>query len=149
MKSLRHEHLCRFFDSFETSSKFYIALELCKGGTLLERIQTIGHFDEADASRCIATIANAVLFLHDHGVCHRDIKPQNLLFKDQSPTSPLILVDFGVAGVSNSNALQAQGMTIIASMPFFLAPEIAQSAAAGGRERRGYFSIREATEAHK
>jgi serine/threonine protein kinase len=102
-------------------------MELCSGGSLLERLQKVGHFEEAHAAACIAMITHAVGFLHDHAVCHRDIKPQNILFKDHSPSSPLILVDFGVASVSNPNMPQsagAAGMTTLAGTPYFLAPEL-------------------------
>lgn len=88
----------------------------------MDRIQALGSFDEHHAATCIATIANALLYLHDHGVAHRDIKPENLLFKDSSQNSSLVLVDFGVSALPRRPG--SLGMSTLAGTPFFLAPEL-------------------------
>jgi len=102
-----HENICGFLDAFETRGKFVVAMELCRGGTVLERVEQMGHYPEGEAAYCMATVLNAVKFLHSLGIggcsghvsisatiahppfptqnltetaAHRDLKPQNLLY---------------------------------------------------------------------
>lgn len=90
--------------------------ELATGGDLFDRILAKGSFNERDAAIAMATITNAVMYLHDHDICHRDLKPPNLLFKDESPSSPLVLVDFGVARVVGKGEM----MQTITGTPYFI-----------------------------
>ncbi|KAI9004381.1 kinase-like domain-containing protein, partial [Hyaloraphidium curvatum] len=124
-----HENICGFLDAFETRGKFVVAMELCRGGTVLERVEQMGHYPEAEAAYCIATVLNAVNFLHSLGIAHRDLKPQNLLYvlpignplpEDSyaAAASLLKICDFGVAGI------MARGMSTLIGTPFYLAPEI-------------------------
>ncbi|KAI9033470.1 kinase-like domain-containing protein, partial [Hyaloraphidium curvatum] len=107
----QHENMPELIEAFETSSKWYIALEFQRGGDLFSRLAVMGQFTELHASAVIATIVNAVHFLHAHGIAHRDLKPANLLMKDESENSNLCLVDFGAGFVMDRT-------------PFYLAPEI-------------------------
>ncbi len=71
MERLNHPHIIRLVDRFETKEKYYIVSELATGGDLLERIAGTGRFTEQHAAICMATILNAVMFIHDHGIVHR------------------------------------------------------------------------------
>ncbi|KAI9006765.1 aurora-2, an oncogenic serine threonine kinase, partial [Hyaloraphidium curvatum] len=122
----RHENLCGLLDAFETSTKYYLVLEYCSGGDLFNRLASGGVFTEAHAATSVATILNALHFLHSHGVVHRDLKPANLLMRDSSLNAALVLVDFGSSFVGTG--VQASGgkdaMQTLAGTPYYLAPEI-------------------------
>ena len=51
-------------------------LELLRGGELLERIRKKKKFTEAEASVIMKKLVSAVGFMHQHGVVHRDLKPE-------------------------------------------------------------------------
>lgn len=68
LKSHPHENICGFLDAFETRGKYVVAMELCRGGTVLERVEKLGRYPEGEAAYCIATVLNAVKFLHSLGI---------------------------------------------------------------------------------
>ncbi|KXS19508.1 Pkinase-domain-containing protein [Gonapodya prolifera JEL478] len=120
MKRLHHPHIIRMYDHFETKDKHYLVFEMATGGELHERIAERGHFNERDAAIIMATLINAIGFLHKHGVVHRDIKSANVLFRTPSHTSDICLVDFGI-----SRALEeGQKLTDLTGTLAYIAPEI-------------------------
>ena len=55
-----------------------------------------GAYTEARAADVIRQAADAVAFLHSQGLCHADIKPENLLLTSDAADAPVKLVDFGL-----------------------------------------------------
>ena len=67
-------------------------------------------------------VFKAVNHIHSIGVCHRDLKPDNFMFKDKTDDSELKLIDFGL---SNRFRLdQIQNMHSIVGSPYYTAPEV-------------------------
>ncbi|RCI15373.1 hypothetical protein L249_7039 [Ophiocordyceps polyrhachis-furcata BCC 54312] len=102
LQRLKHEHIVKFIDWFESRDKFYIVTQLATGGELFDRICDQGKFTEKDASQTIKQVLSAVNYLHDNNVVHRDLKPENLLYVTQDPDSDLVLADFGIAKALDS-----------------------------------------------
>ncbi len=81
------------------SDRCYEVMDFCAGGSLAEHMP----FTEADLRNHLREIARGLRYLHDAGIVHRDIKPNNLFFRDQACTN-LVIGDFGV-----SSMLEAPG----------------------------------------
>ncbi|XP_048632466.1 CDPK-related kinase 2-like [Brassica napus] len=65
-----HNNLVQFYDVFEDNDNVYIAMELCDGGELLDRILARGgKYSEDDAKEVLIQILNVVAFCHLQGVC--------------------------------------------------------------------------------
>jgi len=45
----------------------------------------------------MAKLFSAVDYLHKNGICHRDVKPENFLFKDEDLNSEIKIIDFGLS----------------------------------------------------
>lgn len=45
----------------------------------------------------MAKLFHAVAYMHKKGVCHRDLKPQNILFENEQPDAELVIIDFGLS----------------------------------------------------
>ena len=97
LQRLRHPHIVRFVDWFESRDKYYIITQLATGGELFDRICEKGKFTEKDASQTMRQVLEAVDYLHQNDVVHRDLKPENLLYVTRAPDSELVLADFGIA----------------------------------------------------
>jgi calcium/calmodulin-dependent protein kinase I len=97
LQRMRHPHIVRFEDWFESRDKYYIITQLATGGELFDRICEKGRFTEKDASQTIRQVLEAVDYLHQNQVVHRDLKPENLLYVTREPDSELVLADFGIA----------------------------------------------------
>ena len=95
---LDHPNILRLFEVIEDSKSFYLIMELCTGGELLSRM-TNNHYKEKEAAKLMEQIVSAVVYCHEKGICHRDLKPQNILFCNESPDSPIKIVDFGISKI--------------------------------------------------
>ena len=114
---LRNEHVAQIYDQGFAGEHPYIAMEYLSGGTLATRIHE--GLTSLDALRITSQIARALDAIHSRGVIHRDLKPQNILFRD--PDRP-VLVDFGLAkSVGAHTTLTRQGEVI--ATPRYMSPE--------------------------
>ncbi|ORX59419.1 Pkinase-domain-containing protein [Hesseltinella vesiculosa] len=96
MQKLNHPSIVRMLSYRETSTHFFLVLELCDGGELFNQIVKLTYFSEDLARHCIRQVAEGLRYLHEEcGIVHRDIKPENLLFDSipfmerTSPAPPL------------------------------------------------------------
>lgn len=85
------------FGSFEGKQPIII-MEKLMGGELFEVIVRRGRFSERDAAKCMFNLATGLKHLHKTAnILHRDVKLDNLVFVDESHSSDLKLIDFGLA----------------------------------------------------
>jgi serine/threonine protein kinase len=96
---------------------FFLSMEYLPGGTLKERIAS--GLAPGGAIQVLLATARALAYAHRQGVVHRDIKPNNILFRaDGSP----VVTDFGIARlVTAETQLTAPGLTV--GSPRYMSPE--------------------------
>ncbi|RYR79148.1 hypothetical protein Ahy_A01g004001 isoform A [Arachis hypogaea] len=94
-----HENVVQFYNAFEDDSYVYIVMELCEGGELLDRIlaKKNSRYSEKDAAVVVRQMLKVAAECHLHGLVHRDMKPENFLFKSTKENSPLKATDFGLS----------------------------------------------------
>merc|ERR1712051_860328 len=93
------------------------------GGPLLDHIQARICFTEAEASAIIADLAQALKYLHNKGIAHRDIKPDNILCVDSSAPSPVKLCDFDLCSEASIDISTPTLLTPVGSVEY-MAPEV-------------------------
>lgn len=74
LKSLRHGHIIPLLDFIETPERFYLVMEKCNGGDVLDKVASIAQYSEKDACQLSKGLLDAVQYMHDHGIAHRDLK---------------------------------------------------------------------------
>ncbi|MFG6198736.1 protein kinase, partial [Nonomuraea sp. JJY05] len=114
-----HPNVVTVFDTGVTrSGKPYIAMDYFENGSLRDKVRKEGPLPVPDVLRAGVKLAGALAAVHEAGVLHGDIKPQNILI---SRYGELAIADFGVARVVDSSEISA---TSQAFTPLHAAPEV-------------------------
>lgn len=109
LKKLRHPNIVRCFGGECKNKRQFYAMELVEGGTLEEMLLQRGRLAWELVVEYGLQMCAALTYSHMHGVVHRDIKPGNFLI---SSTGRLKLGDFGLAAVTASRKITAEGRTM-------------------------------------
>ena len=94
LAELRHPNLPRVFDHFEEDGNAYLVMDFINGRGLDEIIAEEGGLIEEEVLGWARQLMEALAYCHEHGVIHRDVKPQNVIITWQGQA---VLVDFGLA----------------------------------------------------
>lgn len=128
LKRLDHPHVVRIFEDFEDEQCFYLIMEPCRGGDLLEAVRNPMTRNPQEwemwCAKVIQHTLSAVAYCHSKGIMHKDLKPENVMMssKKGAPIQDLhvVVVDFGLAQM-----LSPEGRgTEIAGTPPFMSPEV-------------------------
>jgi class 3 adenylate cyclase/tetratricopeptide (TPR) repeat protein len=103
-----HPHVITVYDSGEHDGVPYLVLRAMLGGSLAERIAH-ERLTIDDAMRLGGEIASALAHAHDHGVVHRDVKPDNVWLAADGSAA---LGDFGIAHELGGERLTAEGIVV-------------------------------------
>lgn len=124
----RHPAIVRFEHAFEDEGSIYIITEFCPGSTLFKYLQD-NHptgLPEDEVRPIFLSLTQAVSFLHQNDVLHRDLKLTNVLLTD---TRQVRIADFGLATKLEDASLD-QEMTMCGT-PNYISPEIVRRDAYG------------------
>ena len=95
----KHPNIVELKDVFLTETEVQLVMELLRGGELFDRMVERGPYSEAEASRHVRKIGEALQYLHGKGIVHRDLKPENLILTDKSDHAELKIADFGLSKI--------------------------------------------------
>eukprot|EP00484_Ammonia_sp_Unknown_P023337 CAMPEP_0197046296 /NCGR_PEP_ID=MMETSP1384-20130603/22013_1 /TAXON_ID=29189 /ORGANISM="Ammonia sp." /LENGTH=550 /DNA_ID=CAMNT_0042478053 /DNA_START=59 /DNA_END=1711 /DNA_ORIENTATION=- len=115
-----HPNIVECFEVFEDIQNVYLIMSCCSGGELFDRIQSDETFNEVTASTLFRQMVSAVYYVHQRGIAHCDLKPENFLFRNKSKDSPLILIDFGMAKIVQFRKYYKR----MNGTPYYIAPEV-------------------------
>jgi serine/threonine protein kinase len=128
--TLTNEHVVRIFDLGRTPDGApYIVMERLDGKDLGALLADETPIAVHDAVEWIAQASEALAEAHDHGIVHRDVKPQNLFLANVNGGRPAIKVlDFGLAKNLTANASAVDpskltGVHMLLGSPHFMSPE--------------------------
>ena len=116
--SLSHPNIVEMYDVGEDNGKYYIVMEYVEGKTLKNLIKKRGALTLPEVIDIMQQLTSAISCAHDSNIIHRDIKPQNVLIKEDGIVK---ITDFGIAMALNSNEL-TQTNSVMGSV-HYLPPE--------------------------
>jgi hypothetical protein len=116
---LRQPNLVTVHDLVAEGETVAIVMDLVRGGDLRRRLEVNGPLLPAEVARIGAGIASALAAVHEAGVVHRDVKPENVLMDESVPR----LTDFGISRIARSSEVGRS--SLLAGTPQYVAPELA------------------------
>ncbi|MFD4428408.1 serine/threonine-protein kinase [Nocardia sp. NPDC058497] len=122
LASLDHPHVVPVYDYVETEEMCLLVMELLPGGTVWSRFTGDG-FDAPSAVAVALSCAAGLEAAHVHGILHRDVKPENLMF---AASGALKVTDFGIAKVVGGDETMATKTGEVIGTPSYIAPEQAR-----------------------
>jgi serine/threonine-protein kinase len=122
---LNHPNIIQGIDVGDSNGVHYFAMEYIDGPTVGELLKRGGALDEKRALNIVTQIARALQHAFNHGIIHRDIKPDNIMLTREGVAK---LCDLGLAKLSSPHDSDASGTKPGASMgtPYYIAPEQAR-----------------------
>ncbi len=107
--SLQHPNIATLYDFLEVQGQPCIVMEYVDGQTLSERIGPCGPLPLPDTLYVFSAVAEAIGYIHRHGIIHRDIKSNNIKI---SSAGQVKLLDFGIAKGLMSPGLTETGSVV-------------------------------------
>ena len=127
---LQHAHILPLFESGESAGLFYYVMPFVEGESLRQRLRRESQLPLAAAFQIAREVGSALQYAHEHGVVHRDVKPENIMLSG----GHAIVTDFGIARAlhaAGTEQLTQSGMLI--GTPQYMSPEQASGLTVDGR----------------
>src|SRR5512142_2423288 len=133
---LSHPYILKFYPvPEELRTRPYIVTEYLRGYTLSHLLTSVRPMPEKDAVKLASRVCEALTYLHEQGVVHRDLKPQNIMLCNDGT---IRVMDFGIAKAGGRRMTFA-GFTPTVGTPDYMAPE--QVKGKRGDERTDIYSL--------
>lgn len=119
----KHPNVVACYEVYEDERFIYLVLELLTGGPMLRRVaneQIYARYCENDIATIVRDLVKGLAHLHELGIAHRDVKPENVLFASDTMDPLVKLTDFGIA---QSYCLTNSARDMVGT-PLYVAPEV-------------------------
>ena len=118
--NLQHPHILPLFDSGDANGLLYYVMPYVEGETLRGRLERERQLPVGDAVSIATEAADALQYAHEHGVVHRDVKPENILLQN----GHALVADFGIAlAVEQAGGVRMTQTGLSLGTPQYMAPE--------------------------
>lgn len=99
LSKLKHPHIINVLETFEANGTVYYSMEYIDGGSLDDLISQKYRLSEAEAIEYAKQIASALGYMHKNHVLHLDVKPSNIMLRQDcgKASYSVVLIDFGLS----------------------------------------------------
>src|SRR5436309_11489034 len=123
VERIQSRHVARIYDHGQSEEHAYLVMEFFEGGDLNKRLAGTA-LDPVEAMRVFRELMFALGDIHEKGILHRDLKPQNLMFRQDGT---LAILDFGIA--KHIDAIDRTREGEVLGTPRYMSPEQVQGRA--------------------
>ncbi|CAG9331056.1 unnamed protein product [Blepharisma stoltei] len=120
LRKLDHPSIIKVYEVYHHNLHLHIITELCTGGELFEKMGQMESFSENQAAKFMREIIFGIKHCHSVGVVHGDLRPENVLFENESADAKLKIVGFERAQFIKPNGK----LTKFTGTSYFAAPEM-------------------------
>ncbi|WP_416670024.1 serine/threonine protein kinase [Egbenema bharatensis] len=99
-----HPHIVKIHRVFQEGGLWCMVMEYIAGENLCNRVQRQGVLSEVEALRYVHQVGDALTLMHQNGLLHRDVKPENIMLR--VGRSEVVLLDLGIAREFTPNSTQ-------------------------------------------
>jgi len=144
LTALTHPSIIKIIDSYEDDKYLHMVVEICNGGELYDQVVKSNNksdirkscFSEEVVAVIVHRVVDAVAYLHEHNIVHRDLKLENILFKSKADDSninkdkcnftDIRVIDFGLSRRYNTHHRvgSLKKLTSFVGTKFYVAPEV-------------------------
>jgi eukaryotic-like serine/threonine-protein kinase len=124
-RQVNHPNLCPVYEIFQSEQPdlLFLTMKLLPGETLSARLRRGGAIAPSEGLSIVKQMAAGLSAIHDAGIIHRDIKPNNIMLDGIGPELRLSITDFGLARVFQADP-SLMGKAFLAGTPSYMAPEL-------------------------
>ena len=115
---MSHPHVVRVYNLIDQPDCAALVMEYIEGETLRQKIARQGRFSDEDVKLHLEQLLQALQYVHDQQIIHRDIKSGNIMLDKQGQIK---LLDFGIAKSINPNDTESTAMGLMS--PLWASPE--------------------------
>ncbi|MEK7407485.1 MAG: serine/threonine-protein kinase [Acidobacteriota bacterium] len=127
--TLSHPNIVTVYDLGQEGDITYIVMEYVKGRTLEQLLtEEVSRPVQEESLRILADSADALDYAHSLGVVHRDVKPTNIMIREDGTVK---LTDFGIAKLASGETLTGAG--VVVGSAHYLSPEQLKMQPVSGR----------------
>ena len=113
LSKLKHPNIIKVLEAFAANNTVYYAMEYIDGGSLDDLIKQKHGLSEDETLRLTRQIASALSYMHQHKMLHLDLKPGNIMIKNDNA----VLIDFGLSKQYDDNGEPESSTTVGGGTP--------------------------------
>ncbi len=116
---VEHPNIVQVYRVGQEGDLHFIVMQFIKGVNLSDKVKDEGRLDAKTASNMMFNVAQGLSVAHEHGIIHRDIKPDNIMLTEKNEVK---LADFGLAREIESDSDISQTGQVLGT-PYYMSPE--------------------------
>jgi len=122
LRIVNHPYIVSLYDVFENNEKVFLVMTLTEGD-LFDALQARNFkLEEKDVKTIVFKILEALIYLRDFGIVHRDLKTENILVRERGNPFDIMLSDFGLSKFSGPQEVMLKKVGTVC----YIAPEVLQ-----------------------